>query len=50
MGGKSFRSNEEVQQAAHEWLHSQSKYFFFKEVSVHFRSAGTLVWNTMETT
>jgi histone-lysine N-methyltransferase SETMAR len=23
MGGKSFRSNEEVQQAVHEWLHSQ---------------------------
>jgi len=29
MGGKSFRSDEEVQQAVHEWLHSQSKYFFF---------------------
>jgi len=28
MGGKSFRSNEEVQQVVHEWLHSQPKYFF----------------------
>ena len=43
MGGKSFRSDEEVQQAVHEWLHFQSKYFFLK-VSMHFRSAGTLVW------
>jgi hypothetical protein len=30
MGGKSFRSNEEVQQAVHEWLHSQAKDFFFQ--------------------
>jgi hypothetical protein len=29
MGVKSFRSNEEVQQAVHEWLRSQPKYFFF---------------------
>jgi len=29
MGGKSFTSDEEVQQAMHEWLHSQPKYFFF---------------------
>jgi len=29
MGGKSSRSDEEVQQAVHEWLHSQPKYFFF---------------------
>jgi len=28
MGGKSFRSDEEVQQAVHEWLHSQPKVFF----------------------
>ena len=28
MGGKSFRSDEEVQQAVHEWLHSQPKDFF----------------------
>jgi len=29
MGGKSFRSDEEVQQAVHEWLLSQPKEFFF---------------------
>ena len=28
MGGKSFRSDEEVQQAVHEWLHCQPKGFF----------------------
>jgi len=28
MRGKSFRSDEEVQQAAHEWLRSQPKEFF----------------------
>jgi len=28
MGGKSFRSGEEVQQAVHEWLRSQPKDFF----------------------
>ena len=49
MGGKSFRSDEEVQQAVHEWLRSQPKDFFL-EVSMHFRSAGTLVRNAMETT
>jgi len=49
MGGMSFRSDEEVQQVVHEWLHSQAKDFFLK-VSMHFRSAGTLVWNAMETT
>ena len=49
MGGKSFRSDEEVQKVVHEWLHSQQKNFFL-EVSMHFRSAGTIVWNAMETT
>jgi hypothetical protein len=29
MGGKSFRSDEEMQKAVHEWLHSQAKDFFF---------------------
>ena len=29
MGNKSFRSDEEVQQAVHERLRSQPKYFFF---------------------
>jgi len=50
MGSKSFRSDDEVQQAVREWLPSQPKYFFFLEVSMHFRSAVTLVWYTMETT
>jgi histone-lysine N-methyltransferase SETMAR len=49
MGGKSFRPDEEVQHAVHEWLRSQPKDFFL-EVSMHFRSAGTLVWYAMETT
>ena len=49
MGGKSFRSDEEVQQAVHEWLCCQPKEFFL-EVSMHSRSAGTLVWYAMETT
>ena len=39
MGGKSFRSDEEVQQAVHEWLHSQPKAFFLypctSEAPVH---------------
>ena len=35
MVGKSFRSDEEVQQVVHEWLHSQPKEFFL-EVSMHF--------------
>jgi len=42
MGGKSFRSDEEVQQAAHEWLHSQPKDIFSLEVSMHFPKR----WNT----
>ena len=37
MGGKSFRSDEELQQAVHEWLHCQQKTFFL-EVSTHFRT------------
>jgi len=32
MGGKSFRSDEEVQQAVHECLHSQSKDFFSRGI------------------
>jgi hypothetical protein len=44
------RSDENLQQAVHDWLLSQTKEFFFLEVSVHFLSAGTLVWNVMETT
>ena len=47
--GKSFRSDKKVQQEVHDWLHSQPRLFFL-EVSMHFRSAGTLVRNAMETT
>jgi hypothetical protein len=43
-------SDEEVQQAVLEWLRSQPKELFFLAVSMHFRSAGTLVWNAVETT
>jgi hypothetical protein len=32
MGGKSFRSDEEVQQAMHEWLRSQAKEFFSRDM------------------
>jgi len=32
MGGKSFRSDKEVQQAEHEWLHSQPKDFFSRGI------------------
>jgi len=32
MGGKSFRSDEEVQQAVHEWLRSQPKEFFSRGI------------------
>ena len=50
MGGKYFRSDEEVQKTVHVWLRSQPKYIFFLEVCMHFRSTGALVWNAMETT
>jgi hypothetical protein len=32
MGGKSFRSDEEVQQVVHEWLPSQPKEFFSRGI------------------
>jgi histone-lysine N-methyltransferase SETMAR len=32
MRGKSFRSDEEVQQVVHEWLHSQPKDFFSRDI------------------
>ena len=41
MGGKSFRPDEEVQQAVHEWLHSQPKDFFSR--GIH---ALPKCWNT----
>jgi len=41
MGGKSFRSDEEVQQVVHKWLHSQPKDFFSR--GIH---ALPKCWNT----
>jgi len=41
MGGKSFSSDEEVQQAVHVWLHSQPKEFFAR--GIH---ALPKCWNT----
>jgi histone-lysine N-methyltransferase SETMAR len=32
MGGKSFRSDEEVQQVVHEWVHSQPKDFYSRGI------------------
>jgi len=49
MGGKSFRSDEEVKKVVHEWLYSRPKEFFL-EVSMHFQRAGTILWNAVETT
>lgn len=34
VGGKTFRSEEEVQQTVHEWLRSPQEYFFFY-VGIH---------------
>ena len=49
MGGKSSRSDEEMQQAVHEWLHSLPKDFFFR--GIHALPKGwNIVWNAMETT
>jgi len=42
MEGKSFRPDEEVQQAVHEWLRSQAKEFFFSR-GIH---ALPKRWNT----
>ena len=41
IGSKSFRSDEEVQQAVHEWLHSQPKDFFSRVIQ-----ALPKCWNT----
>jgi hypothetical protein len=32
MGGKTFRSDEEVQQAVHEWLRTQPQEFFSRGI------------------
>jgi histone-lysine N-methyltransferase SETMAR len=41
MGGNSFRSDEEVQQAMHEWLRSQPKGFFSRGIHALLK-----LWNT----
>jgi len=41
MGGKSFKFDEEVQQAVHEWLRSQPKEFFSRGISALLKH-----WNT----
>jgi hypothetical protein len=48
MGGKKFRSDEEIQQAVHEWLRRQPQEFFLEE-SIHFVNAGGPVLKEMET-
>jgi len=47
MGGKSFRSDESRRCMSGCALSQKT---FFLEVTMHFQSAGTLVWYTMETT
>jgi hypothetical protein len=47
MGGKKFRSDEEVQQVVQEWLHRRQK--FFSRGIIHFVNAGGPVLNEMET-
>jgi histone-lysine N-methyltransferase SETMAR len=41
MGGKAFRSNNEVQQVVHEWLRSQPKDFFSRGIHALLKR-----WNT----
>jgi hypothetical protein len=41
MGGKKFRSNEELHQVAHEWLHTRPQEFFSRGIRafpVHWRN------------
>lgn len=44
MGRKTFKSDDEVQQAVHEWLCIQQKDFFDKKI-MHFVSDGGLALN-----
>jgi hypothetical protein len=48
MGGKKFRSDEEIQQAVHEWLSRQPQEFFSRGIHTHFINAGGPVLNEME--
>ena len=47
MGGKKFRSDEEVRHAVHEWLRGLQKEFFSKGI-LHFVSAGVLALSVGE--
>ena len=47
MGGKKFRSDEEVRHAVHEWLRGLPKDFFLKEF-MHFVSVGGLALSAGE--
>jgi len=47
MGGKKFRSDEEVRHAVHEWLRGLTKYFFLQEF-MHFVRAGGLALSVGE--
>ena len=48
MGGKRFRSEEEVRHAVHGWLCGQPKEFFFLNEFMHFVSAGGLALSVGE--
>jgi hypothetical protein len=41
MGGKAFRSDEEVQQAVHDWLCSQPKDFFSSRIHALWKHLNT---------
>jgi len=47
MGGKKFRSDEEVRHVVHEWLPDYQKNFFLKEF-MHFVRAGGLALSVRE--
>jgi len=49
IGGKKFRSDEEVRHGVHEWLRGLLKNFFLKKF-MHFVSAGGLALNVGEIT
>ena len=48
MGGKKFRSDEEVHHVVHEWLRGLPKEFFFLKEFMHFVSAGGLALSVGE--
>jgi histone-lysine N-methyltransferase SETMAR len=46
MGGKSFRSDKEVQQAVHKWLRSQPKEFCYRGIQALLKRWNTCIANT----